>query len=93
MKNRLWVVGLMVLSILCPITSLGANENPVLPTDEYIIGPGDIHSVIIGVCQQHAFKHSVVGVDIKEREVVTSGIKGDAIGTGAAVDNWIRRRA
>ena len=47
MKNGLWVVGLMVLLILCPITSMGANENPILPTDEYIIGPGDILDISV----------------------------------------------
>ena len=47
MKNGLWVVGLMVLLILCPITSMDANENPILPTDEYIIGPGDILDISV----------------------------------------------
>lgn len=47
MKNGLWLVGLMVLMILCPVTSMGASENPILPADEYIIGPGDILDISV----------------------------------------------
>ena len=47
MKNKLWILGLMVLFILCPITSMGASENPILPVGEYTIGPGDILDISV----------------------------------------------
>ena len=47
MKNKLWILGLMVLFILCPVTSMGAGENPILSADEYIIGPGDILDISV----------------------------------------------
>jgi polysaccharide export outer membrane protein len=47
MKNKIWKVGLMVVFFLCPLTSWGAKETPVLPTDEYRIGPGDILDISV----------------------------------------------
>ena len=47
MKNKLWSGGLLILFLLCPLTSLAAKETPVLPTDEYIIGPGDILDISV----------------------------------------------
>ena len=47
MNNKLWKVGLLVLFFLGPFISLDAKENPILPTDEYIIGPGDILDISV----------------------------------------------
>jgi len=47
MNNKLWKVGLLVLFFLGPFISLAAKENPILPTDEYIIGPGDILDISV----------------------------------------------
>ena len=47
MKNLLWKAGLMTLMFLCPLTSLAAKEAPIVPTDDYVIGRGDILDISV----------------------------------------------
>ena len=47
MKKRFWKIGVLIFLFSCPLISFAANEKPILPTDEYIIGPGDVLDISV----------------------------------------------
>jgi polysaccharide export outer membrane protein len=47
MELKFWKVGLLVVCLLCPLNSPAAKETPVIPTDDYIIGPGDVLDISV----------------------------------------------
>ena len=47
MKKKLSNVGLFVIFCLGPLASFAAEETPVIPTDEYIIGAGDVLDISV----------------------------------------------
>ena len=47
MNNKLLIVGVFILFFSCPLSSLAAQQTPVVPTDDYIIGPGDILDISV----------------------------------------------
>jgi len=58
MRTKLWiVVGVIILIFLFPLSSSAVEQTPVLPTDDYTIGPGDI--LDISVWKNEALTRSV----------------------------------
>ena len=47
MKNKLLIVGAMISIFIFPWPTLAAKEAPFVPTDDYIIGPGDVLDISV----------------------------------------------
>lgn len=47
MKRNFQIVGVLISILLCPWSLWAVEEMPVIPTDEYIIGPGDILDISV----------------------------------------------
>lgn len=47
MNKKKEIIGVMILILICPWFSSAAEEKPVIPTDEYIIGPGDVLDISV----------------------------------------------
>jgi protein involved in polysaccharide export with SLBB domain len=47
MKRNFRIVGVLISIFLCPWSLWAVEEMPVIPTDEYIIGPGDILDISV----------------------------------------------
>ncbi len=47
MINKLLILGFMISIFICPGPTLAAEEVPVVPTSDYIIGPGDVLDISV----------------------------------------------
>ncbi len=47
MKTKLWVLSVLILFFLFPFSVLAVKDTPVIPTDEYIIGAGDVLDISV----------------------------------------------
>jgi polysaccharide export outer membrane protein len=47
MKTKLWIVGVIILFFLFPLSSSAVQQTPVLHTDDYTLGPGDILDISV----------------------------------------------
>jgi polysaccharide export outer membrane protein len=47
MKRKILKIGLLVLLLICPLTSFGAKDAPIVPADDYVIGPGDVLDISV----------------------------------------------
>ena len=45
MNKKLIIVGVLIL--ICPFALLAAEETPVIPTEDYVIGPGDVLDISV----------------------------------------------
>ena len=47
MRNMFWMAGLLVSLMFCPLASMAENDTPTVPTDDYVIGRGDVLDISV----------------------------------------------
>ena len=47
MKTQLWMIGVLMIIVSLPQFALAANQTPIVPTDDYVIGRGDVLDISV----------------------------------------------